>query len=342
MRRFRVAAGFIAVAALGAGLFALPRLRVAAEPSTGFRDLPAAHWAAGAVSRLASVGIVLPDASGDFRPDEPITRGELSRWLLLARHITPPPPHQAPFPDVSAHDPVAGAAETAYRLALFNVDDEGTFGPERPVSRQEAVLAALRVSGREWEARSRDIRRLIVSLPFSDSQAIGEGYRPYVAAAVRAGVVEGAPGSSFQPLAPLSRAEAAALVARILLPPESSTNRTQSAKSGTGPAESALAPIRGRELRASSVLSMRATEYGAGEPWLSDTTYSGIRVRRGLVAVDPRVIPLGSILYVEGYGYALAADTGSAIKGHRIDLYSEDAQEVALFGIQPRQVWVLE
>ncbi|MGE5589118.1 MAG: S-layer homology domain-containing protein [Bacillota bacterium] len=342
MRRFRVAAGFIAVAALGAGLFALPRLRVAAEPSTGFRDVPAAHWAAGAVSRLASVGIVHPDASGDFRPDEPISRGELSRWLLLARHITPPPPHQAPFPDVGPDYPFAGAAETAYRLALFNVDSRGNFGPDRPVSRQEAVLAALRVSGREWEARSRDMGRLIANLPFSDRQAIGEGYRPYVAAAVRASLVEGVPGSSFQPLAPLSRAEAAALVARILLPPESSAASTRGAKDRSGPAEFTLAPIRGREMRASSVLPMRATEYGAGEPWLSDTTFSGIRVRRGLVAVDPRVIPLGSVLYVEGYGYALAADTGSAIKGHRIDLYSEDAQEVAMFGIQPRQVWVLE
>jgi len=342
LRRFRVAAGFMAVAALGAGLFALPRLRVAAEPSTGFRDVPVAHWAAGAVSRLASVGIVLPDASGDFRPAEPITRGELSRWLLLSRHISPAPTHQAPFPDVSSMDPLAEVAETAYRLALFDVDKSGNFSPDRPVSRQEAVLAALRVSGREWQARSRDIEQAVDNLPFGDSAAIGEGYRPYVAAAVRAGVIQGAPGALFQPDAPLSRAEAAALVARILLPPESSSGPSAVARDSGRPTEPTLAPVKGRELRASTVLSMRATEYGAGEPWLSDITYSGIHVRRGVVAVDPRVIPLGSVLYVEGYGYALAVDTGSAIKGHRIDLYSENAHEVALFGIQPRQVWVLE
>ena len=45
-----------------------------------------------------------------------------------------------------------------------------------------------------------------------------------------------------------------------------------------------------------------------------------------LIAVDPSVIPLGSRVWVEGYGEAIAADTGGAIKGHKIDvLMSSDA-----------------
>lgn len=57
------------------------------------------------------------------------------------------------------------------------------------------------------------------------------------------------------------------------------------------------------------------------------------------IAVDPSVIPLGSKVYVDGYGYAIAADTGSAIKGNIIDLYLNSASECDSWG--RRQVNVL-
>ncbi|GAB6936466.1 hypothetical protein JCM14720_23870 [Calditerricola yamamurae] len=60
-------------------------------------------------------------------------------------------------------------------------------------------------------------------------------------------------------------------------------------------------------------------------------TYSGVRVRRdtfSTVAADPSVFPLGTILYIPGYGYGVVADTGSAIKGHKLDLYFETLEDV--------------
>jgi len=71
-------------------------------------------------------------------------------------------------------------------------------------------------------------------------------------------------------------------------------------------------------------------------------TYSGLKVRPGIVAVDPRVIPLGTWLYVEGYGEALAADIGGAIKGNKIDLYYESPSDVKKFGRRPVKVYVLD
>ena len=60
-------------------------------------------------------------------------------------------------------------------------------------------------------------------------------------------------------------------------------------------------------------------------------TYSGVKVRRDLystIAADPKLYPIGSILFIPGYGYGVVADTGSAIKGNTIDLYYETVKDV--------------
>lgn len=69
-------------------------------------------------------------------------------------------------------------------------------------------------------------------------------------------------------------------------------------------------------------------------------TASGTRLRPGVVAVDPSVIPLGTKLYIEGYGYAVAEDTGGAIKGMKIDLFMDSAS-AHQFGRQNVVVHVL-
>ncbi|MHB8572317.1 MAG: 3D domain-containing protein [Candidatus Dormibacteria bacterium] len=85
-------------------------------------------------------------------------------------------------------------------------------------------------------------------------------------------------------------------------------------------------------------IGMRATAYSAPGGY----TASGRPATYGAVAVDPNVIPLGTHLYVEGYGFAWAADTGSAIKGNRVDLCFDTYDEARQYGVEQVQVWVLD
>ena len=62
------------------------------------------------------------------------------------------------------------------------------------------------------------------------------------------------------------------------------------------------------------------------------TTASGVHSGYGLVAVDPRVFPLGTHFHIPGYGNAVAADTGGAIKGHIIDLAVTSCRSAIYYG----------
>ena len=94
--------------------------------------------------------------------------------------------------------------------------------------------------------------------------------------------------------------------------------------------------------RSSRMLTMSASAYTAHDPGNGSYTRNGNLLRRGLVAVDPTVIPLGTRLYIPGYGYAVADDIGGAIQGNRIDLAFDDRSDALQFGRQRITVYVFD
>jgi len=94
------------------------------------------------------------------------------------------------------------------------------------------------------------------------------------------------------------------------------------------------------------VLTMVATAYTASPAEnggnRSGRTAIGLKIGHGVVAVDPRHIPLGTRLYIEGYGHAVAADTGGSIKGNRIDLGVSSGQAVRKIGRRKVTVHILD
>lgn len=92
----------------------------------------------------------------------------------------------------------------------------------------------------------------------------------------------------------------------------------------------------------SQVLSMQATAYSSDGITASGTPTRRERDGYSTIAVDPRVIPLGSRVYVEGYGYAIAEDTGGAIKGSIIDVFFSSESEAQSWGRRSVKVYILD
>lgn len=104
-----------------------------------------------------------------------------------------------------------------------------------------------------------------------------------------------------------------------------------------------------------SVIKMRATAYdpvssgSKKRPGQGNVEYTatGTVAKRNpggysTIAVDPRVIPLGTKVYVEGYGFAIAEDTGGAIKGSKIDVYFNSYNESINWGVKSVNVYILK
>ena len=91
---------------------------------------------------------------------------------------------------------------------------------------------------------------------------------------------------------------------------------------------------RGAEIKVQKKITVEATAYSGHSTTATGRTPVRASSEDGIstIAVDPRVIPLGSLVYVSGYGKAIAADTGGAIKGHIIDVYFNSKSECTSWG----------
>ena len=91
-----------------------------------------------------------------------------------------------------------------------------------------------------------------------------------------------------------------------------------------------------------NLINAKVTAYTPYDPGCNNITATGTTVRKGVVAVDPSVIPLGTRVYIPGYGVATAEDTGGAIKGNRVDVCYMTKSEAYGWGVRNVPVYILQ
>jgi 3D (Asp-Asp-Asp) domain-containing protein len=106
--------------------------------------------------------------------------------------------------------------------------------------------------------------------------------------------------------------------------PSTQKSAASSSSSSSGP------PKAGQSFRA------KVTSYSGG-----GYAASGVPVGAGIVATDPRVIPMGTRLYIPGWGYGIAADTGGDIKNNWIDVWLPTEQQASDWGVQYLTIKIL-
>ncbi len=147
---------------------------------------------------------------------------------------------------------------------------------------------------------------------------------PAAASSAQSGMPAAA--SSAQPGMP-----AAASSAQPGMPAAASSGMPAAASSAQQPQQDGLAPVKSISVLATGYTAgIESTGKRPGHP-LYGITRSGVKVMRGQVstiAADTKVLPIGTLLFIPGYGYGVVADTGSKIKGKRIDLYFDTTRQV--------------
>lgn len=178
--------------------------------SGSFRDVTSAHWASTSVERAAELGLVTGYSDGTFRPDTPVTRAQfvLMLWRMCGK---PTAAKAASFADASAdwyQDALSWAVEKGYVNGLSDT----RFGPDAPITRQQAMAILFRLNG--GQSGTELTLTGIYEQTFADSTTIASWAKDATWWAVYHELVSGVGGSRIAPEANASRAQIAAILLR--------------------------------------------------------------------------------------------------------------------------------
>lgn len=166
------------------------------------------HWAEKDIYKLISLGIASGDPSGNFRPNDKVSRQEFAKMVVLAAGLKPDADPRLQFTDASRISTWArGYVSAAVKAGIISGYEDNTFQPQKDVTRAE--LAAMIV-------RALDNNDSQGELSFIDNNNIPGWARNFVAQAVKLKIVSGYPDGSFRANECASRAQAAKMISKML------------------------------------------------------------------------------------------------------------------------------
>lgn len=185
------------------------------ESNKSFSDIGEDHWAYESIMKMSERGIINGFEDGTFRPDAQITRAQFAKMMIRTLNLNTSKPSKASFEDVAKNHWAYGYVEgSKFYMTGYIISDKNYFKPDDPSVREDLAVALVKALGHSATENS-----LTVLRNFEDQDEISPNLKSYMAKAVEIGLFTGEEmdGKKYlNPMSPISRAETATLLARLI------------------------------------------------------------------------------------------------------------------------------
>ena len=174
------------------------------------------HWAKDAINDMGSRMVVTGVGNGTYEPDRNITRAEFAAIMVRALGLEPETGVSS-FGDVASTDWYSGYIETAASYGVIKGDDNGNFGPNDTITREQAmtmIARAMTITKLKTNLTDSEVNQLLIA--FEDGSSASIYAKNSIAACLKAGITSGTSDTMILPRADITRAEVAVMVQRLL------------------------------------------------------------------------------------------------------------------------------
>jgi len=174
------------------------------------------HWARNDILLLANKFIVDGRTASQFQPEKPVTRGEFAAFIARGLGLSGDKKAAARFKDVNPSTAMAAYIGAATKAGIVVGNQDGTFKPNDPITRQEIAIMTVRATEKAGANILLSRSQSSVLAKFKDQKQIASWSATSVAKAVEAGIINGVAADKFSPAAKATRAQAAVMIERLL------------------------------------------------------------------------------------------------------------------------------